>query len=160
VVNEYHFPVVVFSDIDLILDRFRPLAPFVLKVDRSREGKVLKLVKGDRMLIAITVLVLNRLGVAQQEALKMTGAKLQEFKEALLEVPIMQDVAKKWEEKGIRDSILKVLQARFQSVPEEIKEKLGTVSLITDLDVLLEKAALSQNLHEFKKALEKLTKKE
>jgi hypothetical protein len=98
--NQYQFPVVCFEDIPKILAQYRFLAPFILKVDWSYREAVIKVVKGDRTLTAITVLVLNRLGVSQQEALKMTGAKLEDVKQALLEVPIMQDVAKEWEERG------------------------------------------------------------
>lgn len=98
--NHYQFPVVCFDDIPKILAHYRFLAPFILKVDRSYQKAVLDVVKGDGILTAITVLVLNRLGVGQEEALNMTGTKLEDFRQALLEVPIMQDVAQEWAKKG------------------------------------------------------------
>jgi hypothetical protein len=94
--NSFRFPVISFSDIERILKEFPPLAPLVLKVDSRYQKEVLKtLVKGSKLLKAITVLVLNKLGKSQEEALKMTGAKLEEWRDALLEVPMMKDL---WEE--------------------------------------------------------------
>ena len=93
-VNRYQFPIVSFADIDRILQDYPCLAPFVPKLDRNYQNKVIETVKNDGLLIAMTVLVLNRLGMASEEALKMLGDK-QEFMQALLEVPIMQDL---WQE--------------------------------------------------------------
>ena len=99
VVNQAKFPVVTFQNIEQILKRHPVLAPFVLKVNMKYKPQVMKIIKQDKLLIAMTVMVLNRLGFTQQEALLMTEARLQEFREALLEVPIMQDI---WKEDNER----------------------------------------------------------
>jgi hypothetical protein len=117
--NRYQFPVVCFKDIPKILAQYRFLAPFVLKVDRSYQDKVIEVVKGDRILTAITVLVLNRLGLNYEEALKMTGAKLEEFRLALLEVPIMQDVAKEWTKQAIEETKAEEKKAIAQNMVKE-----------------------------------------
>jgi hypothetical protein len=100
VIHQFPFPVVSLKDVDKILKKYPPLAPFVLKVDLSLKEKVIEAVREHKILRYITVLILNRLGIDQKEALAMVGLKLEEFKQALLEVPIMQDVAKEWEERG------------------------------------------------------------
>lgn len=99
-VNYYKFPIVNLADIEKILKEYPPLAPFVLKVDRSYQDRVLEVVKGDVLLSCVTVLVLNNLGMSHEEALAMTGIKLKEFEDALLQVPIMQHVAKDWKREG------------------------------------------------------------
>lgn len=161
VINEFPFPVVSLGDVEAILKKYPPLAPFVLKVDLSLKDKVIKVVQEYRILRYITVLILNRLGVKQKEALDMVGVRLEELKQGLLEVPIMQDVAKEWEEKGrqegiatgVRESIVKVLQARLGAIPEEIKDKLNAVTIPETLDVLLKHAATVKTLDDFKQLL-------
>lgn len=99
VVNQYRFPVVSFQDIEGILKQYRFLAPFVIKVDRTYQSRVIDIVKDDNLLKALTVLVLSRLlNLTQKEVLEIMGSKLEEFKQALLEVPIMQDLAQDWKD--------------------------------------------------------------
>nr|MBP7509863.1 hypothetical protein [Prolixibacteraceae bacterium] len=45
--NQYQFPVVCFEDIPKILAQYHFLAPFILKVDRSYQDKVIKVIKGE-----------------------------------------------------------------------------------------------------------------
>lgn len=54
---------------------------------------------------------------------------------------------------AIRNSILKVLQAKFGEVPKKIQDKLKTLVTEKDLEWPLKKAALSQTLKEFEEDL-------
>jgi hypothetical protein len=54
---------------------------------------------------------------------------------------------------GIRESIFKLLQIRFGSVPQEAKAKLDSVTSIEVLDVLLKGAATAKTLDDFKQLL-------
>lgn len=101
--NRFHFPLVNLADVKRILKKYPPLAPFLLKVDLEYQKEVLKVIKNQKLLKYITVLILNHLGVSEEEALKMTQANLEEFRE-LMEIPIMKsvlkDMEKEWLEKG------------------------------------------------------------
>jgi hypothetical protein len=181
--NSFRFPVISFTDIERILKEFPPLAPLVLKVDPRYQKEVLKIVKGSKLLKAITVLVLNKLGKSQEEALKMTGAKLEEWRDALLEVPMMKDL---WEEtqnqareeglekgreegleKGLekgrgnqlKECIVTGLEYRFKKVSAELKEEIYSLHDLKVLASLFEKSYHVETLKEFKKVLHSLLKK-
>ena len=77
--NYFKFPVVNLADVERILKDYPPLAPFVLKMDRSYKDRVLQTIKGNKILLYVTVLVLNRVGFTKEEALAMTGIKLAPF---------------------------------------------------------------------------------
>ena len=99
--NSHSFPVVSLDNVEEILEKCPPLAPFLIKVNLKKyKDKVISAVKGNTLLKLITVFALNKMGVPQEEAIKMTGLRLEEFKQALLEVPIMQDMAKEFEDEG------------------------------------------------------------
>jgi len=107
VVNRYQFPLVSFQDIETILKEYRCLAPFVIKVDQSYRERVIEMVRDDQLLKAITVLIMSRvLRLSQKEVLDMIGSKLEEFRQALLEVPIMQDLLGE-EKKSIARNMLR-----------------------------------------------------
>lgn len=93
-INEFRFPVVSLDKAHEILKKCPPLAPFLLKIDLAYKDKVLQVIKDHKVLKYVTVLILNRLGYSQEEALRMAGVKHDEFKQALLDVPIMQDISK------------------------------------------------------------------
>ena len=57
------------------------------------------------------------------------------------------------ENKGIRRSILNVLQVRFGSVSEETKDKLETITSLDALEILLRGATTEQTFEEFKRLL-------
>jgi hypothetical protein len=165
--NSFRFPVIGFSDIERILKEFPPLAPLVLKVDPRYQKEVLTLVKGTKLLKAITVLVLNKLGKSQKEALKMTGATLDEWRDALLEVPIMKDL---WEEtqnqareegreNQLKECIVRGLEYRFKKVSLELKEEIQSLHDLEVLASLFEKSYQVDTLKEFKKVLHSLLKK-
>jgi len=168
VLNQFHFPVIDFHDIKKILKEFPPLAPFVLKVDPSYEKEVLQIVKGDKLLTAITILILNKLGKSQKEALEMTGAKLDDFKEALLDVPIMKDLwdesktqgINEGKENQIKDDILKILKLRFNEIPSEIHEKIKSLKEQSEFHSSLEQAVKAENLAVFEAFLNALLEKE
>ncbi len=64
------------------------------------------------------------------------------------------------EQKGMKGSIVKVLQAGCGTVSQEIKDQLRMVTNPKDLDTLLEAAATLQTLNEFKKILSEMTTKQ
>jgi hypothetical protein len=168
--NQFHFPVVNFADVKGILKKYPSLAPFLLKVDLKYQKEVLKVIKNQKLLKYITVLILNHLGVSEEEALEMTQANLEEFRE-LMEIPIMKtvlkDMEKEWEEKGEakgeakakKQSILKILQTKFKTDFPEIEKKLHSFEGLKELDFLVEKAVLADSVKEFETALNKLIKK-
>ena len=164
VLNQFHFPVIDFHDIKKILKEFPPLAPFVLKVDPSYEKEVLQIIKGDKLLTAITILILNKLGKSQKEALEMTGAKLDDFKEALLDVPIMKDLWNESEaqgkEKQFKANILEILKLRFNEIPSEIHEKIKSLKEQSEFHSSLEQAVKAENLAVFEAFLNALLEKE
>jgi len=160
-INKYHFPVIDFQDVEKIFKEFSPLAPLILKVDRSYESKVIGLVKADKLLGAMTVLVLNRLGLSQEEALKMIGTELEEFREILLEVPIMKDVFEEWKLEDLRRRILQIIDLRFKKpkkVQQEIEKQIKLIKE-EELNLLFNKAVVAEKFDEFKKELDKLVKK-
>lgn len=108
--NHFNFPIVNFADVEEILKKYPPLAPFVLKMDMKYQDQVIQITNKNKILRYMTVLVLIKLGISQEEALKMTGAKLEEFKEAFMEVPLMQDLFKEVEEKRIRTVVKNLLK--------------------------------------------------
>jgi flagellar biosynthesis/type III secretory pathway protein FliH len=135
VINQYNFPVVSFKDVEGILDKFPPLAPFVLKVDKTYQDKVIEIVKGDKILTAVTVLVLSRLGLPQEEVLKIMGSQSEEFKQALLEAPIMQGVFKEWEEKAKKEGVEQGKQQGLEQGKQqgaELKEKAIAKSMLKE----------------------------
>jgi hypothetical protein len=88
--NKYEFPVFTLAKVEEILKKYPPLAPFVLKVDLKYQEQVLEAIGSSKILKYVTVLILSKLGISQEEALQMVGAKLEEFRE-LMEIPIMQE---------------------------------------------------------------------
>lgn len=164
VLNEFHFPVIDFHDIKKILKEFPVLAPFVLKVDPSYEKEVIQIVKGNKLLTAITVLALNKLGKSQEEALKMTGATLDEFKDALLDVPIMKDLLEEGKAEGklekLKEKIIKLLKLNFKKEPTTlIKKEIEKIESEKILDTLFDNAFSSKTIKEFETELYKLLKK-
>ena len=59
---------------------------------------------------------------------------------------------------GVKKSILKVLQARFDAMPEKFEDKLNMIASTENLDLLLEKAATVQALKEFQIILTEMSK--
>ena len=55
---------------------------------------------------------------------------------------------------GMRETIIKVLHARFGLVPQEIKDKLELIDSLQALDIVVNGAATEQTLEDFKKLLE------
>ena len=93
VINRFVFPVVSLKNIGEILDSCLPLAPFIIKIDKTYQAQVIERLKGNNLLLAMTVLVLSHtLKISQKEAIAMTGMKLDEWRQALLEVPAMQEL--------------------------------------------------------------------
>ena len=172
--NIYRFPVITFGNLEEILQKYPPLAPLILKIEPSYEKQVIEKVKHDRTLMAITSLVLNKLGYSQQEALTMTGLKLQEFRQALLDVPILSDL---WKEDTIKakveghlegkmegkqegrleglkegkvSDLLKILSLKFGDI-SQIADRVRQIDSMTELDDLLTAAIKCSSLDEFKK---------
>ena len=56
-------------------------------------------------------------------------------------------------QKKVRESIVKVLQARFGLIPEDVKDKLEVITSSEALDVLLKGAATAKSLDDFKQLL-------
>jgi hypothetical protein len=108
--NRYHFPIFNIAEVEEILKNYPPLAPFLLKVDLKYQERVLKAVKGHKILKYVTTLILSQLGIPQEEALKMVGAKLEEFRE-LMEIPIMRSLIQEIEEKRKREIAKNLLKA-------------------------------------------------
>ena len=52
------------------------------------------------------------------------------------------------EAKGKRDAVLKLLQHRFQDVPEVLSREISNIHNLTHLDTLLEQAMTAQSLEE------------
>ena len=110
-INHFLFPIVSFQDIEGILKKYRFLAPFVVKVDISYQDRVINIVRDDKLLKAITVLILSRLlKLSQKEVLAMIGSQLEEFRQALLEVPIMQELWKEEAEKTKKTIAINMLK--------------------------------------------------
>ena len=58
------------------------------------------------------------------------------------------------ETKGLRESVLEVLRARFESIPEELPAQLAKVSTIEQLKALLRHATLAGSMEEFEHLME------
>lgn len=131
--NEYTFPVVGFENIDEILEKYPPLAPFVLKVDPSYTEKVIEVVREHKILRYVTALVLNRMGMNPKEALDMLNIRLQEFREAFLDVPLMRDIWKEDMEKvreetkaeAIKETIMDLLEIKFGAEGVKLYSKIN-----------------------------------
>jgi len=69
------------------------------------------------------------------------------------ESPIYQEIVLEGIVQGERNSIIKVLTARFNQVPEGIRRAIEAVEEVEELDRLLEWATRCQSLEEFSEHL-------
>ena len=100
--NSYQFPIVTLANAQEILEKYPPLAPFLLKVNLAKyKNQVLSIVKDDVLLKSITASILNKLGIPKQEALQMTNLKNEELRQAFIEVPLLHDLVDDIKEEGI-----------------------------------------------------------
>lgn len=101
----------------------------------SYQDRVLELSK--EINFAVTLLILDRLGLGKEEALKVLNNQLEEFKQALLEVPIMQDVFKEWEERAIEKGLENGLEKGLKVGQEMVKKKMAKSMLKEGMDKAL-----------------------
>jgi len=74
-------------------------------------------------------------------------------REKMKESPIYQEIVLEGIVQGERNSIIKVLTARFNQVPEGIRRAIEAVEEVEELDRLLEWATRCQSLEEFSEHL-------
>ncbi|MEK7486768.1 MAG: hypothetical protein AABZ60_20790, partial [Planctomycetota bacterium] len=144
--------------LDLNLSVLLPLIPLT-KIEKGEEGKAveatiakIKKIKESPQRGEIAAILYLICGYRYPKALKqLMGEQL--MKDLMESVTYREAV-----ESGQRDSIFKVLKARFQKIPKDLKEKLNDISN-DSLDQVIEEAATLKTLKEFETSLKKILSK-
>ncbi len=132
------------------IGKYVSLAPFLLKSkDKKSIEFVLKLVKGDRFLEAISFLLLTHLGWDEKEVTEMIGLKKADFVNDLFEMPVLREFGEKLKSEGkIEGKIEGIKEGKIEGLKEGIEialwakfgtdgmELYETILKIDDLDKL------------------------
>jgi hypothetical protein len=86
--------------------------------------------------------------------------KILRRRDIMIQSPVYEQIVKEGEEKGreeaFKGSVLAVLEARFEVMPQDIEEGVKAVERLRQLEIILKRASVCKDLAEFRDFLSKV----
>ncbi|MBT9166417.1 MAG: hypothetical protein DDT25_01102 [Chloroflexi bacterium] len=74
----------------------------------------------------------------------------------MIESPVYGQILKKGGEEALKSSVLAVLEARFEVVPQDVEKGVKAVEGLKQLEIVLKRASVSKDLAEFRDSLRRV----
>ncbi|MBT9143877.1 MAG: hypothetical protein DDT29_02291 [Dehalococcoidia bacterium] len=78
----------------------------------------------------------------------------------MIESPVYEQILKEGREEGreeaLKSSVLAVLEARFEVVPQDVEKGVKAVEGLKQLEIVLKRASVSKDLAEFRDSLRRV----